>query len=207
MIESVPIAAVPVSVIAHEGKPGPVALPFALHSIVVGDLRAPSAVPVNFRSPGQLALNDPFADDAVCSVTFHLKSVQVLGVGMRVEDVQLPSSELLPAAEGSVSELLCSRLVQPAVTTPAASSMTRKVFFISVTNRRGSGAVLRKTADLSRVVIGRTNPTEQGQRSDNYTISSFRDLSGFARRARLFDFDFDNRRRFRNQRMGWIVPV
>jgi len=31
---------------------------------------------------------------------------QVLGVGIRVDDVQLPSSELLPAADGSVNELL-----------------------------------------------------------------------------------------------------
>src|SRR6476660_1979847 len=98
VIASVPIDAVPLSAIAHEGRPGPAAFPVALHSIAVGDLRAPSA------------------DAAVCSVTFHLKSVQVLGVWMSVDDVQLPRSELLPAAEGSVSELLCSRLVQPAVT-------------------------------------------------------------------------------------------
>ena len=138
MIASVPIDAVPVSDIAHDGSPGPAALPFALHSMLVGDFRAPSAVPVNLRSPGQLALNDPFADDDVCSVTFHLKSVQVLGVGMRVDDVQLPSRELDPAAEGSVSELLWSRLVQPAVATPAASTMARKVFSIFISNGRDS---------------------------------------------------------------------
>jgi hypothetical protein len=101
---------------------------------VTGDVSAPSAVPVNFKSPGQLALNDPLADDAVCSVTFHLKSVQVLGVGMSVDDVQFPSSELLPAAEGSVSELLCSRLVQPAVKPPAASNMINAAFFISLSS-------------------------------------------------------------------------
>jgi hypothetical protein len=133
MIESVPIEAVPVSVNAHEGRPGPAAFALALHWICVGDVRLPSAVPVNFRSPGQLALNDPFAEDAVSSVTFHWKSVQVLGVGMSVEDVQLPSRELLPAVDGSVSELLWSRLVQPAAAVVAASTIVRKVCFISIT--------------------------------------------------------------------------
>src|SRR5262245_18993796 len=130
MIESVLIEAVPVRAIAHEGRPGPAAFAFALHSICVGVLRLPSAVPVNFRSPGQVALNDPLAEDPVCSVTFHLKSVQVLGVGISVDEVQLPSSELLPEADGSVSELLCSRLVQPAAAVPAMSNMARKVLFI-----------------------------------------------------------------------------
>src|SRR4029078_6644464 len=134
MIESAPIDAVPARAIAHEGSPGPAAFPFALHWICVGEPRLPSAVPVNFRSPGQLAVNVPFADDAVCSVTFHLKAVQVLGVGMSVDDVQLPRSELLPAADGSVSELLCSRLVQPAAAVPAASNMARNVFFIFVSS-------------------------------------------------------------------------
>src|SRR6185436_15046162 len=125
MIESDPIEAEPVSAIAQEGRPGPAAFAFALHWICVGEFRLPSAVPVNFRSPGQLAVNDPFADDAVCSVTFHLKSVHVLGVGISVDDVQLPSSELLPAADGSVSELLCSKLVQPAAAVAAASTIVR----------------------------------------------------------------------------------
>src|SRR6476646_1069998 len=136
VIASVPIDAVPLSAIAHEGRPGPAAFPVALHSIAVGDLSAPSALPVNFRSPGQLALNDPFADAAVCSVTFHLKSVQVLGVGMSVDDVQLPRSELLPAAEVSVSELLCSRLVHPVITRVEASNIAKDVFFMVVSNRR-----------------------------------------------------------------------
>ena len=105
LIESVPIAAVPASVMAQEVRPGPVALPFALQLIATGEVNKPSAVPVNFRSPGQLALKDPLAAVAVCSVTFHLKSVHVLGVGIRVEDVQLPINALFPAAVGSVSEL------------------------------------------------------------------------------------------------------
>src|ERR671926_52134 len=104
MIESVPKVAVPVRFIAQDVRPGALAFPKALHRIAAGDVRFPSALPVNFRSPGQLALNDPFIDDVVCSVTFHLKSVQVLGVGIRVDDVQLPRSELFPATDGSVSE-------------------------------------------------------------------------------------------------------
>src|SRR4029450_5300205 len=102
MIESVPKVAVPDRFIEQDVSPGALALPAAVHRMFVGDVRPPSALPVNLRSPGQLALNDPFIDDAVCSVTFHLKSVHVLGVGMRVDDVQLPSSELFPATDGSV---------------------------------------------------------------------------------------------------------
>ena len=81
-------------------------------------------MPVNFRSPAQLALNDPFAVVAVCSVTFHLKSVQVLGVGINVDDVQLPSSELLPDALGSVDELRCSNPAHPVAT--LAAMQTRR---------------------------------------------------------------------------------
>lgn len=130
MIDSVPMVAVPVSLIAHDVSPGPVALPSAFHSIPVGEVRPPWAMPVNFKSPGQLALNDPFIADVVCSVTFHLKSVQVLGVGISVEDVQLPSSELFPAIDGSVSELLCSSPVHPAATAATHDNMSSKVFFI-----------------------------------------------------------------------------
>src|SRR4051794_30628204 len=114
MIESVLIVAVPARTMWHEVSPGPVAFPSASHLIAVGEVRLPCATPVNFRSPGQLALNDPFNDDELCSDTFHLKSVQVLGVGISVADVQLPSSELLPAIEGSVSELVCSTPAHPA---------------------------------------------------------------------------------------------
>jgi hypothetical protein len=99
--------------------------------IVTGDDIVPSAVPVNFKSPGQLALNDPFAEVAVCSVTFHLKSVQVLGVGIRVDDVQLPTSELLPAAVGSVTELWWSNPAHPTTAVAAIDKTTIKIrFFI-----------------------------------------------------------------------------
>ena len=115
-MESVPIVAVPVRVMTQEVRPGPVALPFARQLIEVGEANVPSAAPVNFRSPAQLALNEPLAAVVVCTVTFHLKSVQVLGDGIRLEDVQLPSSELLPASLGPVEELRRSKAVQPMAT-------------------------------------------------------------------------------------------
>ena len=125
MIESVLKVAVPVRFSPQEGSPGALAFAAADHLMFVGEVRLPSALPVNLRSPGQLALNVPFIEDAVCSLTFHLKSVQVLGVGMSVDEVQLPSNELLPAIDGSVNELLCSRPVQPAPMVATSDTMTR----------------------------------------------------------------------------------
>ena len=130
MIESVPRVAVPNRFIEQDERPGAVAFPTAVHRIAVGDVRLPSALPVTLRSPGQLALNVPFIEDAVCSETFHLKSVHVLGVGMSVDEVQLPRNELFPAIDGSVSELLCSRPVQPLAKAAANDNMTRYGFFI-----------------------------------------------------------------------------
>ena len=71
------------------------------------ELIVPCAVPVSFRSLAQVALNEPLAEVAVCSVGFHLKSVQVDGAGMMLADAdaQLPISAPLPAAVGAVSEL------------------------------------------------------------------------------------------------------
>jgi hypothetical protein len=136
VIESVPIVAVPLSEIAHDVRPGPVAFPSAFHLIEVGEVSVPCAMPVNFRSPGQLALNDPFAVDAVCSVTFHLKSVQVLGVGMSVDDVQLPSSALLPAALGDVEELRCSKPAHPIAALAATAMIVMRIrLFMAVSNR------------------------------------------------------------------------
>jgi hypothetical protein len=135
-IESVPIVAVPVNEIAHEVRPGPVAFPSALQLSEVGEVNAPWAAPVNLRSPGQLAVNDPFAVVPVCSVTFHLKSVHVLGVGMSVDDVQLPSSELIPAAVGSVEELRCSKPAHPIAALAATAMMVVRIeFFMTLANR------------------------------------------------------------------------
>ena len=146
MIESVLSVAEPESFIAHEVSPGALALPSAFQLITVGDARLPSATPVNFKSPGQLALNDPLADDAVCSVTFHLKSEHVLGVGINVDDVQLPNNELLPAIDGSVSELLCSTPVQPAATA-VNDNRTNRVFFIVGSSERDSQS--RRSAGIT----------------------------------------------------------
>lgn len=105
VIESVPSVAVPVNEIAQEVSPGAVPFPWAFQLIWVGCVKAPSAVPASFSSPAQVALNEPFALMAVCSETFHLKSVHVLGVGMSDDEVQVPSIELLPAADGPVTPL------------------------------------------------------------------------------------------------------
>jgi hypothetical protein len=134
LIESVPSVAEPVSVIAQDVSPGPVALPAALQLIAVGEDITPCAVPVNFRSPAQLALKAPFAVVAVCSETFQLKSVQVLGVGINVDDVQLPSSELLPDALGSVDELRCSNPAHPVATLAAmqTAAIMSRLFIIFI---------------------------------------------------------------------------
>ena len=138
LIESTPIVAVPVNFSAQDVKPGAVAFASALQLISVGDIRTPSAVPVNFRSPGHVALNEPLADVEVCSLTVHLKSVHELGEGISEDEVQLPISELLHPAVGDVRELWRSRLVQPATAVVTTKTMSRSRFFIG----------------LSRLVIG-----------------------------------------------------
>src|SRR4029450_4212217 len=102
-IEVAPISAVPFKVMLQPEMPGALATPWAFQSIVE-PVRLPWAVPVSFRSFAHVALNEPRADVAVCSVTFHLKSAQVLGVGIRLDDVQLPISDRLPAADGLVGD-------------------------------------------------------------------------------------------------------
>ncbi len=130
-IESVPIDADPLSVTTQDVRPGALALPVAVQSIELGVFSVPWAVPVNFKSPGQVALNEPFAAIEVCSVTFHLKSVQVLGVGTIVDDVQLPTSELLPATDGSVNELWWSKPAHPAAAEATTVNTNRRIrFFI-----------------------------------------------------------------------------
>ena len=69
-------------------------------------LSVPCAVPDNFKSPVHDALKDPLAVVAVCSVTFHLKSAHAFGDGMRFDDDQLPSSALMPVADGPVTAAL-----------------------------------------------------------------------------------------------------
>ena len=70
MIESVPRLAVPVSEMAQDVSPGAVAFPVAVQAIAAALVKAPCAVPVSFRSPAHVAVNEPFAELPVCSLTF-----------------------------------------------------------------------------------------------------------------------------------------
>ena len=126
LIDSVPTVAFPLSAIKQDVRPGAVALPEAVHAMVVGLVKAPFAVPVSLRSPAHVALKDPLADVAVCSATVHTKLVQVLGDGMIEDEVQDPSSELFPAAVGDVNELSRSKLVHPVAAAAAIDNTTRK---------------------------------------------------------------------------------
>ena len=103
----------------------------ALQSIVE-PLSVPCAVPVSFRSLAQVALNEPRAEVAVCSVTFHLKSVQVLGVGIRLDEVQLPSRLPEPAAVGAVAVLPRSKPKQAEVEAATASTDNQLCKFLHV---------------------------------------------------------------------------
>jgi hypothetical protein len=96
-----PISAVPRSVTRQLGRPGAVPVASA-DQAMVEPLMVPSAVPFNFTSPAQLALNEPFAVLPVCSVMFHLKSAQELGVGTRLVEIQLPTSDPFPLGEAGV---------------------------------------------------------------------------------------------------------
>jgi hypothetical protein len=89
-------------------------------------LSVPWAVPTTFRLPAQVALKEPLADVAVCSVGFHLKSEQVDGDGIALDDVdaQVPINALTLGALGLglVVVLVCSKLVQPAAAAARAST-------------------------------------------------------------------------------------
>lgn len=211
MIESVPIDAVPLIVITQDVRPGALALPVADQSIALAVVSFPCAVPVNFKSPGQVAVNDPFAATGVCSVTFHLKSVQVLGVGTIVADVQLPTSELFPAIDGSVIELFRSKPVHPAATAATAHITRRNRFFILLYPvRRDPQPVRAAIAGLHGgplLVIGRTDPAEQRGKSHNYTIPSGRNPARSPHRNAHCVSVLVLQREIRNQRMGWTGPA
>jgi len=83
----VPIDVVLFSVIAQEVRSAAFVLPVVDQSMAFAVVRVPCAVPVNFKSSGQVVLNDPFAATGVCSVMVYLKFVQVFGVGIIVDDV------------------------------------------------------------------------------------------------------------------------
>ena len=106
----------------------------AVHVIVL-PVSVPDAVPATFRLPAQVALNEPFAVVAVCSVAFHLKSVQVEPAGITLDavaEVQDPIRALTPDEVGAVVVLVCSKLVQPATATQTAMAQARIWFFIEV---------------------------------------------------------------------------
>lgn len=115
---------------SHDVRPGADALPFAFHAIV-DPLIVPSAVPATLSSPAHVALNDPFALVVVCSVTFHLKSVHVLGDGMMLAEDQLPISAPTPTADGPVMLLLRSNPRQPAAAAAAHTTTERMRFFMA----------------------------------------------------------------------------
>jgi hypothetical protein len=112
-IESTPSSAVPASRIWHDDSSAVVALAFAAHEITV-PLNVPVAVPDTFRPPAHVALNDPFADVAVCSDGVHLKSVHEDGAGMTLAlaDAHVPISDDT-LVEVGVRVLLLSKLMQP----------------------------------------------------------------------------------------------
>ena len=112
--ESRPISADPVRAMLQEGSPGALPTPVAFQ-LIVDPLSVPAALPESFRSPGHEALNDPLALVPVCSVTFHLKSVHELGLGIRLLEDQLPISAPMPAAEGPVTVLFLSNPIQAAL--------------------------------------------------------------------------------------------
>jgi hypothetical protein len=90
---------------AHDGRPAVTALAFADQLIAV-PVSVPVAVPETFKSPAQDALNDPLADEGVCCVGFHLKSVHVEGDGITLAlvEAQLPISAATPVEEGPVTD-------------------------------------------------------------------------------------------------------
>src|SRR5688500_8391761 len=122
-IEVMPISAVPFKVMSQLTTPAALATPLA-DQLIVEPWSVPSAVPVSFRSLAQVALNEPRAEAAVCSVTFHLKSVQVLGVGIRLDEVQLPSRLPEPAEVGAVALLPRSKPKQAEVDAATAIQIT-----------------------------------------------------------------------------------
>src|SRR5262245_3236359 len=124
---------------------------------MVEPLRVPWAVPVSFRSLAQVALKEPRAEVAVCSVTFHLKSVHVLGVGIRLDDVQLPKREPVPPAEGPVGDFPRSyprqAAAEPATARQRASCAS---FFMSVSIEYRAQAALRTIAGEAEIIAGST---------------------------------------------------
>jgi hypothetical protein len=79
-----------------------------------------------------VALKEPFAEFEVCSVGFHLKSVQVDGFGITLAPVeaQLPISAATPVELGPVVVVLLEYPTQPAAAAARHRNVARKQFFI-----------------------------------------------------------------------------
>ncbi|HEX9367060.1 MAG TPA: hypothetical protein VF921_10540 [Vicinamibacterales bacterium] len=102
--------------------PAVVASPSALHAMTE-PLMIPWAIPVAFRFPAHVALKDPLAEVAVCSVAFHLKSEQVDADGIALDaETQFPIKAATPPALGLVLVLECSKPAQPVAATATASA-------------------------------------------------------------------------------------
>ena len=109
-------------------SPGAVPTPVALQ-LIVEPLRVPSAFPVSLRTPAHVALNAPLTLVAVCSDTFHLKSVQELGDGMRLLEDQLPISAPIPGALGPVTVLFRSKPIQARLEAATARQTASWILF------------------------------------------------------------------------------
>ena len=106
---------------------GALVFPAALQ-FTVAPFNVPWAVPETFKSFAHVALKDPLALVDVCSLAFHLKSVHDEGEGTLLADAHVPISALTPPADGLVVVLVCSKPMQPAAATAAASASARIVF-------------------------------------------------------------------------------
>ena len=134
-IESTPSSAVPLNAISQPVSPGADAVPVACQLIVLAEVfSVPCAVPETWRSPAQVALNEPRAAVAVCSVAFHLKFVHELGDGMMFAEDQLPSMAFTPVAEGPTSPLFRSNPTHAEAEAAANDNATINVRFFMVSS-------------------------------------------------------------------------
>jgi len=122
---------VPESTTAHVGCAGVAAFALA-DQLIDAPLSVPVAVPATFRSPAHDALNEPFAEFAVCSVGFHLKSVHVDGAGIRLAltDAQLPIRAATLVELGAVEVVLLEYPTQPEAAAAKHRIVARRQFFI-----------------------------------------------------------------------------
>ena len=127
---------------------------------IVEPLSVPSAVPATFRSPAHVALNDPLAVVAVCSVTFHLKSVQVDGDGMTLAEAHVAHQRARRPLDEGPSACSCARNPrQPAAAAAIAqtssqqrgsSSWSTRSEIVKSTQDRGSASLFYRPEAAER---------------------------------------------------------